>query len=454
MRLRKIKQFTHENRCMILLAYTGDNQYKLGQIVLNINTESLTILYVKVSMAVTFRNEAFGITIVVVGIACICLYYQINQTNFSDSGIKHKVHKHGSSFNYNDSAHINSDSFKQKVLKTETTNIPTLVSDKTNGDTNNESHEVLNLEKISKPTLIMNSAIAGTNKTSSGNQGVSNFQMNSQPTLMKNYIFTAAKRYTLENGFTKMDDPYLVEYIKQKWLIPPSQRPYRLMRRIQDKTHTSLAGQAIFVDNLLARKTRGFFVEVGAYNGQDYSNSLFFERFRGWTGLLIEANPQLYQKILWSERKSYSIECCLSLGNQTEKVVFHLSGVGSQIVTETKHINYNKTIIAQCFHLYSILLAVGRTHIDYFSLDIEGQELLVLHTLPFDKLTINVIGVAYRVTDNKGNIDKEQTLDKLKQLREFFNRLEGYKEVNILPKGPETFGLDVFFYAQSYHERL
>ena len=49
-----------------------------------------------------------------------------------------------------------------------------------------------------------------------------------------------------------------------------------------------------------------------------------------------------------------------------------------------------RDVIVQCFPLYSILLAVGRTRIDYFSLDVEGHELLVLNTIPFDKVDIKV----------------------------------------------------------------
>lgn len=45
---------------------------------------------------------------------------------------------------------------------------------------------------------------------------------------------------------------------------------------------------------------------------------------------------------------------------------------------------------AQCFPIYSYLLALNITHVDYFSLDIEGDELDVLQTIPFDKVNIEV----------------------------------------------------------------
>ena len=49
----------------------------------------------------------------------------------------------------------------------------------------------------------------------------------------------------------------------------------------------------------------------------------------------------------------------------------------------------------QCFPLYSILLALGRTDIDMFSLDIEGAELDVLRTIPWTKVDINVVLVEH-----------------------------------------------------------
>lgn len=44
----------------------------------------------------------------------------------------------------------------------------------------------------------------------------------------------------------------------------------------------------------------------------------------------------------------------------------------------------------QCFPLYTYLLALNKTVIDYFSLDVEGSELNVLKTIPFDKIDIKV----------------------------------------------------------------
>ena len=42
----------------------------------------------------------------------------------------------------------------------------------------------------------------------------------------------------------------------------------------------------------------------------------------------------------------------------------------------------------QCFPLYSILLAVGRTSIDFFSLDVEGHELKVFFNFIIHQMLI------------------------------------------------------------------
>lgn len=52
--------------------------------------------------------------------------------------------------------------------------------------------------------------------------------------------------------------------------------------------------------------------------------------------------------------------------------------------------NKSSNVNVQCFPLYTYLLALNITVIDYFSLDVEGSELNVLKTIPFDKINIKV----------------------------------------------------------------
>ena len=52
-------------------------------------------------------------------------------------------------------------------------------------------------------------------------------------------------------------------------------------------------------------------------------------------------------------------------------------------------------VTIQCFPFYSVLLAVGQTQIDFFSLDVEGHELKILKTIPWHKVDIKVRDVLF-----------------------------------------------------------
>ena len=64
-------------------------------------------------------------------------------------------------------------------------------------------------------------------------------------------------------------------------------------------------------------------------------------------------------------------------------------------------------VLAQCVPVYSLLLALNRTTVDYFSLDVEGSELQVLKTIPFDKVDIKVLTVELVLTkEGKKNLEQ------------------------------------------------
>ena len=54
-----------------------------------------------------------------------------------------------------------------------------------------------------------------------------------------------------------------------------------------------------------------------------------------------------------------------------------------------------RKVIVPCFPLETLLLAINVTHVDYFSLDVEGVEMPVLRTIPWNKFDIRVMSVEY-----------------------------------------------------------
>jgi FkbM family methyltransferase len=132
----------------------------------------------------------------------------------------------------------------------------------------------------------------------------------------------------------------------------------------------------------------GFFVECGAYDGKSSSVTFPLERKLNWSGLLIEAEPNYFEQTLKTRRNATLIPACLSLTTKPKLSAFSVKKkMQGKIIDGT---NVPGTVNVQCLPVYSILLAVNRTTVDVFSLDIEGNELDVLQTIPFDKVDIKV----------------------------------------------------------------
>lgn len=71
-------------------------------------------------------------------------------------------------------------------------------------------------------------------------------------------------------------------------------------------------------------QTGGFFIEVGALDGETFSNTLYFEKSLGWKGLLIEPNPESFAQLSSKNRKAYSIQAGLSLSRTSDNASFRL----------------------------------------------------------------------------------------------------------------------------------
>ncbi|OWF40479.1 uncharacterized protein LOC110463698 [Mizuhopecten yessoensis] len=192
-------------------------------------------------------------------------------------------------------------------------------------------------------------------------------------------------------------EPRLADIIRNYYVEPPSLEPYSLT--IPDRLEYS-NGQTPFVDSRLNYIEDGFYIECGALNGEKGSNSFFFEKVRKWNGLLIEGDPSNYAMLKSKHRKALTMNSCLYPHTYPSEVSFNKAFNRGRAVHDdkvNKWINQQRLksdlVKVQCFPLYSILLALNRTTVDFFSLDIEGDEFGVLQTIPFDKVNIKMLTV-------------------------------------------------------------
>lgn len=187
--------------------------------------------------------------------------------------------------------------------------------------------------------------------------------------------------------YHNQEDKKLVENLRSG-IIPPANAPYNLKG---DKFDPS-QGQGRVVRRLTDYKTNGFFVECGGGNGEFFSNTLFLEKHLGWTGLLVEADPDNVRETLKLNRKSWVAPFCMSLNTSTYNTYFEKKAgyTGRIIPKQTRH-----SFKVRCYPFLTFLLALNVSVIDYFSLDVEGHEVEVLETVPFDKVDIDVLSVEF-----------------------------------------------------------
>lgn len=189
------------------------------------------------------------------------------------------------------------------------------------------------------------------------------------------------------------------EYAKFFELMPNRRSLYD-----EDKTLYSL-----FTKEFQNVGTSGRYVEVGAYNGRAESNTRFFHECLGWEGLLIEANPIIYNALgrnrPYDHLFAFSPTCTLAEEMSNKTVPFHsidktTAGIEGSAL---RHMGQDH-IKVPCGNLTPILLELfPEGHVDFFSLDAENAEADVVEKLDLDKVFIEIMMV-----ENNGVICAEE----------------------------------------------
>lgn len=147
----------------------------------------------------------------------------------------------------------------------------------------------------------------------------------------------------------------------------------------------------------------GFFIETGANDGKNQSNTLYFELYKDWTGILIEPIPEL-AALCRRNRPKCIVENCALVEFEFEEPVVEMWHCGLMSLVkgalkseeaELNHIKKGISIQSEVENTYlikvpavtltSVLEKYDVSQVDLFSLDVEGFELNVLKGLDFDR---------------------------------------------------------------------
>ena len=155
-----------------------------------------------------------------------------------------------------------------------------------------------------------------------------------------------------------------------------------------------------FLAGRLAGGRGGFYVDAGANEPRELSNTYFLDKCLGWRGVCIEANPVL-AGLIAAERSCTVVNKCIAGSSSVTSLEFYLApwvngySSGGHIATDEEHRDPKggTLVTVACEPLSKILKDNGIAGADFLSIDIEGNEAGAMSTHdwaahPFDIVLI------------------------------------------------------------------
>ena len=81
-------------------------------------------------------------------------------------------------------------------------------------------------------------------------------------------------------------------------------------------------GEDRWLDAYFGAKRSGFFVEIGAFDGYNLSNTFHFEQL-GWTGILVEPDPQKAALCRTHRPRSNTFQCAMVGPEAAGEITFY-----------------------------------------------------------------------------------------------------------------------------------
>jgi FkbM family methyltransferase len=166
--------------------------------------------------------------------------------------------------------------------------------------------------------------------------------------------------------------------------------------------------QDLFALSYLDFKKNGYFVEFGAADGYDLSNTYLMEKELGWSGILAEP-AKVWHNALRNYRKcNIEYNCVWKDSNSTLKFnEVAISGLSTISSYSDKDCNAKvrkkgKIYNVKTISLNDLLLKYkAPKYIDYLSIDTEGSEYEILSNFDFSQYTFGVITCEHNFTTSR-----------------------------------------------------
>lgn len=202
-------------------------------------------------------------------------------------------------------------------------------------------------------------------------------------------------------------------------------RRRRARRLAEARGDHSLSRPALFeidrkLDRYIGDVRGGFFVEAGANDGFEQSNTYHLERERGWAGLLVEPVPHLHRETTLERPGARVVHAALTPPEQHGEVVLEYGGLMTVVAGSKGSAAADAAYVAPAFALgleapmtvtapartlSSLLDEMQAPEIDLMSLDLEGFEAPALRGLDLDRHAPRYLVVELRDADSRAAVE-------------------------------------------------
>lgn len=230
-----------------------------------------------------------------------------------------------------------------------------------------------------------------------------------------------AKSFFKQFGIGITSYACLQDLIRNKEILTRSLADIRFVSALPDRhaaqvlktlarSHSQLR-QDLFALSECGFKRNGFFVEFGATNGCDLSNTYVMEKDFGWSGILVEPAKYWHDSLKQNRNCSIETDCVWSQSNTTvrfhELKVPELSTIDS-VSAANRHVGRARS--GKFYDVKTISLAdlldkyAAPAIVDYLSIDTEGSEYAILSTFNFEKYKFRTITCEHNFTSARERI--------------------------------------------------
>ena len=203
---------------------------------------------------------------------------------------------------------------------------------------------------------------------------------------------------------------------------------------------TSQLYQDMFADFIVGNNFKKIFLEFGATDGLNLSNSYSLENFSKWTGVLVEPDPQWHSKLKLNRPNTNIIYDCVwtksnqildfissNQGELSTLEIYKFSDKESMPANSKNRNKLSKKIKVNTISLNDLInIEFDKSAPSYISMDTEGSEYEILKSFDFENIRPHIFTIEHNHSSFEKKIDDILKLNNYERIFRNLTAFDGW----------------------------